>query len=271
MILKDRRILKDKRANPLIGVALFLISIILFILTASFGLVYGILYSLYKKGLRGISEYLLKIAISVDQLGNVLMQHLLNLLWLKKGAYKFGNRDETISSAIGRNKKLGLLSGFGRLIDNVLDKIDPNHSLNSIDYYIEPTEQIIDKIAWIYIKKGRILTIRSRNKSQYSLPSGQRNFGESDSEALMRVIKEELTIDLLIDTLKPVGIFEAKTDGRATGILIRKTCHNCEFREAIAPGPEIEEVVWLNYTDREMVSHVDQLIFDFLKEKNLLF
>jgi hypothetical protein len=68
------------------------------------------------------------------------MQHLLNLLWIKKNGYQFGNPDETVSSVIGKNLKNESLSSFGKVISNILDKIDPNHSLNSIDYYIEPID-----------------------------------------------------------------------------------------------------------------------------------
>lgn len=107
-------------------------------ITGPLGLAYGFFYTLFTKGFRGIGEYFLKIAISIDQLGNVLMQHLLNFLWIKKGSYKFGNRDETISSALGRNKERNTLTGFGKFIDAILNLIDSDHSLNSIDYYIEP-------------------------------------------------------------------------------------------------------------------------------------
>ena len=139
MILKHQDCKRDKRVNPLIGILLFLISIVLFVFTGPLGLIFGLLQQLFTKGLRGIGEYALQMAISIDQLGNVLMQHLFNWLWITKNGYKFGNRDETISSALGKNKQLGTLTGFGRLIDGLLDTIDPNHSLNSIDYYIEPT------------------------------------------------------------------------------------------------------------------------------------
>ncbi len=139
MILKHQDCKRDKRVNPLIGILLFLISIVLFVFTGPLGLIFGLLQQLFTKGLRGIGEYALQMAISIDQLGNVLMQHLFNWLWITKNGYKFGNRDETISSALGKNKQLGTLTGFGRLIDGLLDIIDPNHSLNSIDYYIEPT------------------------------------------------------------------------------------------------------------------------------------
>lgn len=140
MILRKQDCAKDKKTRPLIGILLFLISIILMILTGPIGLLYGLFQQLFTKGLGGIGEFSLKIAISIDQLGNVIMQHLFNLLWIKKGGYEFGNRDETISSALGKNKQLGTLSGFGKAIDAILDAIDPNHSLNSIDYYIQPTK-----------------------------------------------------------------------------------------------------------------------------------
>lgn len=140
MIYKEIDGNKAKRTNPLIGLLLLLISIILLCTTGILGFVFGLFQQLFTKGLKGIGEYALKIAISIDQLGNVLMQHLFNLIWIKKGGYKFGNRDETISSALGKNKQLNMLTGFGKAIDKTLDAIDPNHSLNSIDYFIEPID-----------------------------------------------------------------------------------------------------------------------------------
>ncbi|UGU14418.1 hypothetical protein LS482_11950 [Sinomicrobium kalidii] len=136
MIVKEK-----KKVRPLIGILLFAISVVLFITTCPIGLLYGVFYTTVRNSVRGLGEYALRIAITVDQSGNVVMQHLLNLLLIKKGGYKFGNRDETISSAIGKNVQLKTLSGFGRFIDKVLDFIDPNHSLNSIDYHIEPGEK----------------------------------------------------------------------------------------------------------------------------------
>ncbi|WP_222984832.1 hypothetical protein [Flagellimonas meishanensis] len=141
MIIKKRGHAKDKKANPFIGILLFLISIVLMTLTGPLGLLYGFLHKLFTKGITGIGEFALQIAISVDQLGNVVMQHLFNALWISKDGYAFGNRDETISSVLGKNKQLQTLTGFGRAIDGFLDFIDPNHSLNSIDYYVEPLQK----------------------------------------------------------------------------------------------------------------------------------
>ncbi len=127
----------ERKAKPFIGILLFIISIILFITTTPFGLVYGMGYSIYKRFLKGLGNFYLEIAISIDQLGNVIMQHILNALWLKKGGYKFGNKDETISSVLGKNELQNTLTKFGKFVVYILDKIDEGHVFNSIDYYVE--------------------------------------------------------------------------------------------------------------------------------------
>lgn len=270
MILQKKEQQSDKKANPLIGALLFVISVVLFLITAPIGFVYGLFFKLFTKGFKGIGEYLLKIAIAIDQSGNVIMQHLLNTLWVQSDGYKFGNRDETISSALGRNKQLQTLSVFGKVMDLILDKIDPDHSLNSIDYYIEPTEQIIDKIAWIRIENYQILSTRSRGRDRYYIPGGKREEGASDALTLLREIKEELQVDLLLDSLEFVGIFEAQADHHKPGILVRMTCYSGNYLGKLIPDSEIEELVWLNYEDKNLVSEVDQLIFDYLHHDGLL-
>ncbi|WP_411031282.1 NUDIX hydrolase [Spongiimicrobium sp. 3-5] len=270
MILKKRVYRADKKVNPLLGILLFFISLILLIITGPLGFIYGLLHTLFTKGFKGLGVYTLKIAISVDQLGNVMMQHLLNVLWVKKDGYKFGNRDETISSALGRNKVLGTLTGFGRGIDKLLDFIDPNHTLDSIDYYIEPTEEIIDKLAWIYLEDGKILSTRSKGKEKFYIPGGKRELGESDAQTLIREIKEELTVDLDTASLAYMGIFEAPADGHKPGIIVRMTCYYATYKGVLKPDSEIAEIAWLGFNDQDRIAAVDKIIFSFLKEKGAL-
>ncbi len=73
--------------------------------------------------------------------------------------------------------------------------------------------QYIDKLAWISIKDRNILSTRSKNNDIYYIPGGKRESGESDQEALVREIKEELSIDLVLDTIEYVGTFEAQIIG----------------------------------------------------------
>ncbi|VAV85076.1 hypothetical protein MNBD_BACTEROID02-795 [hydrothermal vent metagenome] len=142
MITDDKNQTNEKKVRPIIGLILLILSILLIIITGPIGILYGMFYSFYKKFISGIGTYFLEMAISIDQLGNVVMQHLLNLILLRKNAYKFGNPDETISSVIGKNLEKCTLTPFGKIISKTLDAIDPNHSLNSIDYYIEPKSNL---------------------------------------------------------------------------------------------------------------------------------
>ena len=84
-------------------------------------------------GVDSVSSYLYKVALSIDQLGNVVMSELLNITLIKKGGYKFGNPDETISGVIGKNYLKESLSPVGRILDNILNLFEKDHSINAIE------------------------------------------------------------------------------------------------------------------------------------------
>lgn len=104
---------------------LFLFAIITFTVILPFAV---ILYA-FKKA----SELLFRVALSIDMTGNVLLAELLNDIIIKDNGYKFGNRKETISSVLGKNKQKGTLKRLGKIFANILDNIDKNHCINSID------------------------------------------------------------------------------------------------------------------------------------------
>jgi 8-oxo-dGTP diphosphatase len=129
---------------------------------------------------------------------------------------------------------------------------------------------MIDKLAWISIENRHLLSTRSKGKDTYYIPGGKREAGETDQEALLREVKEELDIHLHPQTITFFGQFEAQAHGKPEGTLVRMLCYTAEFSGAIRAAAEIEEVLWLQYADRERSSPVDRLIFDVLKEKNLI-
>ena len=130
--------------------------------------------------------------------------------------------------------------------------------------------KLIDKIALLYIVDGKILSTRSKGKDAYYLPGGKREGNESDLDTLVREIKEELSVELLTETAKLYGIFEAQAHGKAEGILVKMTCYTAEFEGELRPASEIEEMKWLTTEDMDKISPVDQLIFADLKGKGLL-
>lgn len=129
---------------------------------------------------------------------------------------------------------------------------------------------LIDKIAWIRVEDGKILSTRSRGKDVYYLPGGKREPGETDVQTLVREIREELDVAIAPGSATHAGTFQAQAHGHAAGIAVRMTCYTADYQGALAPSSEIDELIWLTYADRDRVSPVDQLIFDHLRENGEL-
>lgn len=129
---------------------------------------------------------------------------------------------------------------------------------------------LIDKIAWIRLEDGRILSTRSRGKDVYYIPGGKREPGETDVQTLGREIREELDVAIAPGSATHVGTFEAQAHGHAVGTAVRMTCYTADYQGTLTPSSEIDELIWLTYADRDRVSPVDQLIFDHLHRNDLL-
>ena len=129
---------------------------------------------------------------------------------------------------------------------------------------------MIDKVAWLRLEDGKILSTRSRGKDVWYLPGGKREPGESDVETLVREVAEELTVAIVAGSAVHVGTFEAQAHGHAAGVVVRMTCYAAEYEGTLAPSNEIAELTWLTYADRDRVSPVDQVIFDELHRSSRL-
>ncbi|MEV6304133.1 NUDIX domain-containing protein [Actinoplanes sp. NPDC051861] len=128
----------------------------------------------------------------------------------------------------------------------------------------------IDKIAWILLREGRVLSTRSHGKDVYYLPGGKREPGESDLGTLVREIREELSVDIEPSTAEHVGTFEAQAHGHRSGVTVRMTCYTARFTGELTPANEIAEIAWLTLADRTRVSPVDDIIFTHLHDSGLL-
>jgi 8-oxo-dGTP diphosphatase len=129
---------------------------------------------------------------------------------------------------------------------------------------------VIDKIAWLHIVDGRILSTRSRGKDVFYLPGGKREPGETDAETLVREIREELAVAIAPESIAAAGTFEAQAHGHTAGTVVRMTCFTAKYTGTPEASSEIEEIAWLGYADREKVSAVDKIIFDHLHEAGRL-
>jgi len=128
----------------------------------------------------------------------------------------------------------------------------------------------IDKIAFIEIQNGKIVSTKSKGKTKYYIPGGKRERGESDEQTLIREIEEELSVTIIPNTATYVGTFSAQSDGSKEGILVIMTCYTAKYTGHLKANSEIEEIKWLNYSDLDIISEVDKKIFKFLHEKGVL-
>jgi len=128
----------------------------------------------------------------------------------------------------------------------------------------------IDKIAWLHVVHGRVLSARSQGKDIYYLPGGKRDPGETDIDTLAREVEEELSVRIKRETVSHFGTFEAQAHGKSEGVQVKMTCYLADFEGELSPASEIAELVWLTYADRARVSAVSQIIFDKLHEMNWL-
>lgn len=128
----------------------------------------------------------------------------------------------------------------------------------------------IDKLAFIFIKDRKVLSTLSRGKNAFYIPCGKREPGESDEQALIREIREELSVELIPSTIKYHGTFRAQAHGKAEGIIVKMTCYTADFKGELESAAEIEKIVRLTSKDISDIAPVDKLILTDLKKKNLI-
>jgi 8-oxo-dGTP diphosphatase len=129
---------------------------------------------------------------------------------------------------------------------------------------------LIDTVAWVRVENGRILCARPRGKDIFYIPGGKREGTETDLQALLREITEELTVTLRPDTVRHVGTYEAgqadeDPGGDLDGAVVRMSCYRGDYAGTLVASSEIEELAWFCYADRPRVPPVDQLLFDDLE------
>ena len=115
----------------MLGFILLIIAIVLSAILFPLGWLYSLFT--FKLSIRKLSGYFKAIAISIDQLGNVVMANLLNDTLIKEHGHKFGNPDETISMVLGLNKRDKSLTKWGIKLTNILNKIEKDHIEKTIE------------------------------------------------------------------------------------------------------------------------------------------
>jgi len=113
------------------GFVLLLLAVFLSIIFYPVGWLYSLVT--FRASIKKLGNYWFVMAVGVDQLGNTVMSTLFNDILITKYGHKFGDEDQTVSMVLGVNKAMGTLTKVGRLMADILNKIDPNHVEKAIE------------------------------------------------------------------------------------------------------------------------------------------
>ena len=91
----------------------------------------SIIFSIFKGN--DFATYMYDVNTCFSQFGNVLGQYIWNNTLVKGDYYPYGNPDETISGVTGKNLVKGTLTKTGLAVNAILDKLEKDHSIKSIE------------------------------------------------------------------------------------------------------------------------------------------
>lgn len=125
------------------GFILYLIATITVPVFNLLGMIFNLFYYTFTRSWKNASNDFEMIALSKDQLSNVVLKYFFNLVMIKQKQpikmiegvkletliefANFGNPDVTISCVFGYNKYAKRLSRFGRFWSRFLNKVDKLH------------------------------------------------------------------------------------------------------------------------------------------------
>jgi 8-oxo-dGTP diphosphatase len=92
---------------------------------------------------------------------------------------------------------------------------------------------------------GRVLLVRKRGTAAFMQPGGKRDSGESDIAALSREVEEELGCGVVTTSIQSLGEFDAAA-ANEPGFRVRASLYAVDVTGDIAPGQEIDEVIWID-------------------------
>lgn len=104
----------------------------------------------------------------------------------------------------------------------------------------------IYKAAGIIIVDRKLLFTRAKDMEVFIDPGGKIESGETAEQALIRELKEELSIDVSEDDLAPFGEYTAEAANHAGRIVHMQAFVVKKWQGEITASAEVEELRWLS-------------------------
>ncbi len=131
-------------------------------------------------------------------------------------------------------------SNFGNLLNSLTHLIEGKGIEKHLAVNVKKNlMKEVDKIALIKIESGQILSTRSKGKNKYYIPGGKREKEETDEQTLIREIREELSVEIIKESIEYVGTFKAQSDGAMEGVIVKMTCYKANYSGNLKKSNEI--------------------------------
>lgn len=108
---------------------------------------------------------------------------------------------------------------------------------------------MIRKAAGILVQNRRLLLTRSQGKGFFVSPGGKIEDRETPEQALVRELREELSIKVAHDALRYFGTFSADAAGTSGKRLVMDVYEVACWEGDITPSNEVEEIRWMASAD----------------------
>ncbi|WP_040689745.1 NUDIX hydrolase [Nocardiopsis lucentensis] len=126
---------------------------------------------------------------------------------------------------------------------------------------------VIDALAWVHVRDGRLLCVRSEGKDLLYVPGGKREPGESDEAAVAREAREEVSVELRPGTFRRVAVIDEVAHAQAPGTRVRMTCYAADHDGEIVADNEISGLEWIGFGERERCAPAVRRLVELLHEE----
>lgn len=123
-----------------------------------------------------------------------------------------------------------------------------------------------ETVAYIYIKDRKLLLSKNKKHKAFYMPGGKREQGEDNIQALIRELKEELQINLIPESIKQYGIFEAQAYAKPIGTYVRIYCYIGNHIGKITPSAEVETIGFFSHDDYMQMEETAPAVCKIVKD-----
>jgi len=128
----------------------------------------------------------------------------------------------------------------------------------------------LDVLAWICIQNEKLLCAKTEGNDVFYLPGGKRESGESDWEGISREVKEEMSVDLIQETLIEELVVKEEAHGFSEPTRVVMKCFRARYTGILKPSSEISEMAWLARSDIQQCAPATQRVIEHLASRQLL-